>query len=247
MTSIVKMKVPTDGRNNPIQRAMGFPIPLNTIYLGSATKFVDIFDLSLPKYSLRAFTGISIRNPSASSSIILAFGQDFADTPSIIVEPQQYFTFDQLTYGASVFDDSDLVYCTKIRAKLDLAQGVFASATIGYGVSGNPTDQMTVEVNGKIYEFSADASKDPGSHVLVPIGASADLTWTSFRDEINANEQALTASIDTGTDVVTLTSNYGGSSGDGLVIVDGASPTGAVFSGNTAGGSGGVLPTFHIW
>jgi hypothetical protein len=106
---------------------------------------------------------------------------------------------------------------------------------------------MLVDVNGKIYEFSDDNSKDPANDVKVDIGASDDDSWTNFVNAVLANEQAILPSIDTGANVVTLTSRYGGAFGDGLVVADGATPTGAVFSGNTAGGTGGVAAIFNIW
>lgn len=242
-----KMTVPLDGRQNPINRAMGLPIPKDEILLGSDQKYVDIYDLSAQNYSPRAFTGMSVVNPSGVSKIYIAMGGDFSENKVLIVSPQQFFTIDNLSYGPGIFDDSSGLRVTKIRAKLEISEGVFASATIDYSGSGNPVDGMTFDINGKIYEFSADMSKDPGNNVLVPISGSGDATWTTFMTKVNASEQAVTATIDTGLDIVTITSNYGGAYGDGLVVADGAVPSGAVVSGNLAGGSGGLNPIFHIW
>jgi len=47
---------------------------------------------------------------------------------------------------------------------------------------------------------------------------------------------------------VTITSNGGGTDASGYATADGAVPTGAVFSAAVlGGGSGGVVPIFHIW
>lgn len=249
MSEDPRIALPKDANAVPIQRAMGQPIAsAEGFSLGSNVSFVDIFNLENQSFFARAFTGLSIQNPSASNHIILSIGQPFSTYRHVVCPPQQFFVLDNLTFGPGIIDDTTGEKATRVRAKLqDVQEGTFATATINYSGSGQPSDQMTVEVNGLIYEFSDDLSKEPGSSVRVPIGVDADATWTNFVAAIIANEQALTPSIDTGADIVTLTSNYGGAYGDGLVIQDGATPTGATFSGNTAGGTGGAVPIFHIW
>jgi hypothetical protein len=226
---------------------MGMPIfgdgriinqPTKDLYLGSDTEFVHIFDLQAPASKNRMFIGIHVFNPSSTARIEIVGGaaDEVGPPHDIVIPPLTFLTFDLMTFGIGARDLSKGIRIDYIRAKLNLAAGVLGSATIDYSGSGQPSDGELVNVNGKVYEFSDDQSKVPANDFRVDIGASADITWT-----------ALDVTIDTGLDIVTLTSNYGGVLGNDIPISDGATPTGAVFSGNTAGGSGGVQPTIHIW
>jgi hypothetical protein len=229
---------------------MGAPLATPQIPVAFAlgsTSFVDVFDLTAPIYAGRSFIGMSVHNPSSGSRIVIGFGKAFNTDQDLVIRPNSTFVLDAMNFGPVTNDQSKGENTTHIRAALDVAQGTPASATIGYGGSGNPTDGMLVNINGKIYEFSDDNSKNPANDVKVDIAASADLTWQNFVNEVLANEQALLPTIDTGADTVTVTSRYGGAFGDGLVVADGATPTGAAFSGNTSGGSGGVPAIINIW
>ena len=248
MSNDVVIRIPNDANQRPINRAMGIPIASPLAFrLGSSTKFVDLFDLVSGNLDRRAFTGFSVENPGAQA-VILSFGPEFSENRSVRVGPTSFMSLDNQTFGTIVLDDTTLERVTRVRAKLEASDdGVFSFATIDYSGSGNPADEQTIEINGKIYEFSNDMSKAPSHDYLVEIGASDDDSYNNLLILVNSVEQALTATINTGTDLLTLTSNYGGAYGDGLVVVDGSNPTGAAFSGNTSGGSGGVLPVIHIW
>lgn len=242
-----KLLLPKDSRNDVINRAMGVPIPSAEGLLLGPDRFATIFDLTVEAMFARVFIGLSIQNPSTSASIILSIAEPFSQQRDIVCPPNQFFTFDNLTFGPGIIDDTTGKRCNAVRAKLSFAQGVDSSATIDYSGSGNPTDGMLIEVDGKVFEFSDDLSKDPVHDALIPLGATADDSWTYACNVINNTIQGVTATIDTGTDIVTISSNYGGAFGDGVVIQDGSVPTGATFSGNTTGGSGGVPAIFHIW
>lgn len=240
-------RLPLDKHGHPIQKGMGVPLVTPSSLLLGVNKFVDVIDLSLAKYEERIFHGIMIENLSSSFSMSVSLGESFSTDEDLVIQPSKGYAFDGLLFGPNEKELSKDQLVTKIRARINGTVGTAASATIDYSGSGNPSDGETVNVNGKVYEFSSDASKTPSNDYLVTIGGTADTSWTNFMNQVNAKEQALTVTIDTGTDTVTLTSNYGGAYGDGLVIADGATPTGAIFSGNTAGGSGGVGLICHVW
>ncbi len=233
--SDIKVGIPTDARGNPFDRAQDLPIVCDDKILGSATKYADIFDLN--QYPDRAFIGILVRNPSASESIQIAIGDEFTTAKCIVVSPNSYFALDDQFFGSPAGHN-------RLRAKLDVASGTLASGTFSYAAT-QPANGNTVVINGTTYEFSSDASAAPGN-IYVQIGASADASWTNLMNAVNATDQAVTASINTGTDVLTITSNYGGSTGNAIGIstaIGGVTVSGA----NLAGGVGGVLPVFHIW
>lgn len=245
MAEPITTKQPLDANGNVIARAMGVPKVAEPT-LVSDTKFVDIFDLSSAAMVNRVFTSIAVRNPSGSSEIEVAFGPSFASTRHIVCGTSQFFVLDSMMFGPSVEDQETGLKTLKVRAKLKsgTAQGTAASATIIYTI--NPTDGHAFEINGTTYEFCEDGSVSDQSFVKIDIKASADLTWTEAVAIINATEQAVTASINTGTDTVTITSVAGGSAAAAITTAD--ISTGATFSGATLSGqAGGVTPTFHIW
>jgi hypothetical protein len=239
----IAVNVPTDNKGNAVDRAMGLPVVCDSIYLGSATKYADIFDLS--DYPQRAFTGLHVRNPDAGLSIHIAIGDNFETDKCLSIPPSSNFILDEQLFG----DTSGHV---KFRAKLSGTSGTLASGTYNYDNTGaptNPADGDTVTINGTVFEFSSDMSAVVG-RVKVDIKATADLTWTELVSVVNANEQSVTLSIDTATNIVTVTSNYGGTTGNAITIVASAGLTGAgvvVSAATLAGGANGVLPTFHIW
>lgn len=241
-----RIAIPRDANGQSVSRAQGLPLVRDEIWLGSE-KYVDIFNLEGDKFKNRAFIGIAIENPSASNEIWIAMGGPWEDEKDIVVTRSQLLAFDNLTYGPTV---ADFVHSglkvTRIRARLANATGTLATGEIVY--SANPTNGMLVEVGEFEFEFSDDASAAPG-RVRVDIGADADESWTNFVSVVNQTEQAVTASIDTGTDTVLITSNYGGVTGNGFKVKDGSNPTGATFpvGDELSGGEGGVAPIFHIW
>jgi hypothetical protein len=254
-----RFRLPQDANSDVIDRAMGMPIladgaiigqPTKRLILGRSDVFVDIFDLTQPPVQTRMFVGIHVANNSAASEIQIVGGEAGVTSVhgDIIVPTQSFYTFDKMTFGSGARDFTKDVRVNVLRARLSAAAGVDASATIIYTVPGQPADQDTLTIHDKIYEFSNDESKQPGNNVLVAIGGSADATWTNLTNAINANEQAVRASIVVGTDTITIESNYGGTLGNGIVVADGT--TGATFSGNlgsVAVGTGGVQPLIHIW
>ena len=238
-------QIPKDASGVAFDRAMGIPIVKDSIILGSATKWVDIFDISA--YSNRAFIGMMIYNPSATLDLKLALTDAFGTDHCITAKPQQLMVFDDLSFGPGFSDIALAKAVSKIRGILSSASGTLASMTITYAAS--PANGKCVKLNGIVYEFSSDQSVAPG-RIKVNIGVSADDTWTNLVTAVNATDQSLTLTIDTGTNVVTVTSNYGGNSLIPTVDGDegGANTTGETFSGaTTSGGSGGVTPTIHIW
>jgi hypothetical protein len=242
--ALASVNLPKDDSGNVINRAMGTPVVEYQKYLSSATKFADIFDLTSTALANRVFCGIAIRNPSATVSILIAIGDNDASSACIVVPPSTFIAFDNQSFG-NIFDEVDAAksIAKKVRARLDTLTGTLASGTIIY--AGQPTNGQYLEVNGTEYEFTSDASAETG-RVAVTIGASADLTYTALVTAINNNDFNVTASINTGTDTVTITANIGGTTGNAITIADG--DTGATFSGATlASGAGGVLPQIHIW
>jgi hypothetical protein len=224
---------------------MGSPLVVDTAVLVSATDFVDIFDFTAESQKNRVFTSMAIRNLSAVSTVEVAFGEPFANIKNVVCGTQEFMILDQLMFGPSVRDEITGTFTTKIRARINPAQGTPATGTITY--VANPTDQQRVVINGIIYEFSNDMSISPTlSDFGVQIGATADITWSNLTTVINANDQAVRASFAVG--VVTITSVAGGAAANAITIADGVPATGAVFSGATlSGAAGGVTPVIHIW
>jgi hypothetical protein len=237
--------IPKDAEGKKIHRAMSAPLVEYQKMLGSGSVFADIFDLTLSQLAERVFAGFHVSNPSPTRSIHLSLTEAFGSNLCCVVPPQREFALDQQTFGQSIYDEYHGVRLSHVRAKLDALDGTLASGTIIY--SGNPTDGQKVIINGITYEFDSTGSVLSTS-TPVTIAGSADLTWTNLVNAVNAADQAVTASINTGADTVTITSNYGGTYGNSTTISDGVPGTGATFSGATlAGGAGGVLPVFHIW
>jgi hypothetical protein len=240
MSKDIKDTVPQSSK----LRSMGKPrVTPAGFKIGSSTKFVDVFDLRDDSY--RTMIGISIFNPG-SYDMILSIGKAFSEHRDIVVPSQQFSTFDNITFGDGASDNASDENLSHIRAKMGTDEGTFATATIDYSGSGQPANGQLVNIGPYVYEFSSDENVNDGN-TYVEIGVSADDSWTNLVNAINVKDQAVTASIDTGLDVVTITSNYGGDYGNGYVVADGASPTGAVFSGNLAGGIGGVAAVVHVW
>lgn len=243
-----KVIAPLDQRGIPIHRAMGMPIVVRDRYLSSSSDWAILYDLSAEKYLSRVFQGLSVENTSQTSRIILAWVDNLMDTPieTLDIGTQQFLTLDLMQFGPGIIDDSEEKRVRYILGKLDVAQGTQASGTINYSVSGNPSDGEEIEIAGYTIEFSSDASKSPSADLLIPILASADLTWSALVTEFNAFQRQVRLSINTGTDLVTVTALIGGTTGNAIEIADVS--TGAVFSGATlASGAGGVLPYCHIW
>lgn len=238
---------PVDQRSIPIYRAMGLPILQKSVILGDDTNWAILYDLSASKYRTRVFQGLSIENTSQSSRVILAWVEELMDTPNQMLDvgTQQFLTLDYLAFGPGTIDDSEEKRLKYILGRLDVAQGTQATGTIDYSGSGQPADQETVTINGIIYEFSDDASKQSSSDYIVTIGASADDTWTNFVTQLNLTQRYVVGSINTGTDVVTLTAIEAGTRGDAITMATSGSAT---LSGATlGGGAGGVTPICHIW
>lgn len=241
--SDLRLQQPKDADGKIINRAMGAPIVADNINISQSAKYVDIFNLS--SYAHRVFHGISVFNPSPTFYVQVAIGGEFDTTKNITVPPNCMLAFDNQSFGSALYDETLAKKCTRVRAKIDGNTGILSSATISYAAT-QPLDQDTVIINGTTYEFSSDKSAAPGN-VKVDIGVSADATFTNLVSVVNANDQGVTLTIDTTADIVTVTSNYGGTYGDGTQVAAGVGMAGIVFSGNTTGGAGGVVPVFHIW
>lgn len=240
------MQLPVDATGKHINRAMGVPLLSYQKYLGSAIKAVDLIDLDTDSRQDRVFNGIHVRNPGAGATVYILLTDAFGTDVAIACPPQTNLAFDGQCFGPGVLDETLGKKITKVRGLLSVATGVLASGTIDYSGSGNPADGNQFDVNGVTYEFHNDGSVSSDSVVPVAIGLSADASWTNAIAAINGYDQGVTATINTGTDIVTITSNYGGTTGNAIAIADVS--TGATFSGATlAGGSGGVLPIIHIW
>ena len=237
-----RVRVPRDADGNPMHRAMGVPILINNVKLGT-TSFVDI--LNLKNYNDRVFIGLMISNPSSAANIEIAFGEEGVNTSSIVCTTASNIVFDNLTFGG-VVDDSTGKHCKVLRARVTIPQGLTSTGSIIY--SGNPTDGQTIQVGTKIYEFSDDRSPKPG-HIRVDIGITEDVSWTNFAAQLNDHEQALAATLDAATNTVEVQSLYGGDyleTTTPLLFSDGPNPTGVTFV-QLNGGTGGVVPIIHLW
>ena len=148
----------------------------------------------------------------------------------------------------STFEGSFARGSTALLTELDTLNT--GAATAGADITSiilvPSADGQTVDVGGTIYEFSDDESVPDGRR-YVAIGASEDDSWNNFAAAVTSFDQNVRASNNPGANTVTIESNYGGDYGDGYVVADGPTPTGATFSGNLAGGSGGVAVLVHIW
>ena len=111
-------KLPQDANNNPYNRSMGVPVCCNDKALGSATDFRDM--IAFPPG--RVFYGVMVENPSPSTRIEIAIGDDFADQVCMSILPQGLVTFDNQTFGAYLDEDNGDIQ-TKLRAKLSAASG----------------------------------------------------------------------------------------------------------------------------
>lgn len=246
MTASNKMFVPTDANGNVLNRSMGIPVASKR-FVTSHEHWCDLIDLS--DYGARVFIGMNIKNTSGLTNVMISFDEEDVgdETENIIVGPQEAHAYDNLTFGPGVNDFSTGTRTRKIRVKLDGSSdsGSLSSATIVYGA--NPSDEQTVKINGNVYEFSADQSVAPG-RIKVDIGADADETYTNLINAIAANDGNAVGEIDTATSTVTIYCTKGGTDGDGMEVADGdVNPTGATFSGNTTGGSGGISVVVNIW
>ncbi len=159
-------------------------------------------------------------------------------------------TIDNLTYGPGIVDVYTQTKCTNIRAVLSATAGTAASGTITYTTA--PADGNCVYLNGVVYQFETVNSATVSGYVKVVNSATANTAWTNLKNAINLQDQAVTATINTGTGVVTLTSNYSGVYGNSYTIADGdasaAHTTGATFSSaNLASGANGTIPVVTIW
>lgn len=241
-----KMQQAVDQRGHVITRSMGLPIAFDDIYLGLSDRWAILFDFTDAGSQARVFTGISVENPSASSVIQLAQVNALMDTPVqfLSVGVQQFFTLDFLQFGPTITDETEQRVCNYILGKLNVAQGTQASGTLSYAAA-NPADGETVTINGIVYQFCDDLSTSNPSYYKVDIGASADASYTNLVNRINLTQRYVYATIDTGTDIVTLESNWGGTSGNAITLATttSATPSGATLSG----GTGGVLGSYHVW
>lgn len=248
---------PTDEHGNALIRSMGLPAVTDSIPLGGAN-YVDLFDLS--SYGDRVFIGCSIINPDASNAIYIAMGNDFCGSANKVLScpKNTSVTFDSLTFGYGIVDQITGVKAKKVRAILSATTGVLATGTFTYSGSGNPTNGQGVTINGVVYGFYTNTNAPGVSVVPVAIGASAATTWGNLLtvlnnrtagnqiNGINYGEQAVVAT--NGSSILTLTAAYPGAFGQ-VTIADGG--TGVTSTGATvaalSSGSGGTIPTIHIW
>lgn len=241
-----KLQQAVDQRGHVITRSMGLPIAFDDLYLGLSSRWAILFDFTDAGSQARVFTGIAVENPSASSVIQLAQVESLMDTPAqfLSIGIQQFFCLDFLQYGPTITDETQQKKCNYILGKLNVAQGTQASGTLSYAAA-NPADGETVTINGIVYEFCDDLSASDPTYYKVDIGADADASYTNLVNRINLTQRYVYATINTGTDVVTLEANWGGTSGDAITLATttAATPSGAVLSG----GAGGVLGKFHVW
>jgi len=227
---------------NSVPRSMGKPRVTPLGFRIGGTTFVDVFNFNDDTF--RTYVGMSIYNPG-SVDLIVSLGRAFSGYRDIVVPPSQFAAFDNITMGCGARDNITDETLSHVRAALASPSGTPASATIGYAAA-QPSNEELINIGTKVYEFSSDESVN-GDNIYVEIGVDADASYTNLVAAIIGEDQSLTASVDTGTDVVTVTSNYGGTYGNGVVCADGATPTGATFSGNLAGGTGGIAVSVHVW
>lgn len=259
MTNVQRFLLPQDANNDPVDRAMGFPIvatgdvigqPSKTFALGRSDNYYLMYDLTTALLRDRQFVGIHLFNRAAAIDLHVVATDNLVSTPAkpdIIVPALTFHTFDKMTFGTGAYDLTKKVGVKYLLARLSGASGSFSTATIDYSGSGQPADGETVVVGTKTFEFSTDLHPTPGN-IEVQIGATADDSWNNFATVVTANVQEVRVSNNPGADLVTVEANYPGLMGSDIVVADGS--TGAVFSGNTGSvvvGAGGVEPIIHIW
>ena len=231
-------KLPQDANNNPFNRSMGTPVCCTTKIVGSSTQFRDMISLDPG----RVYLGIMIENPSLTKRLQIAIGNDWASTTCIDLLPQGLATFDGQTFGFFADESTGIEQSTKLRAKLNAPEGTLATGT--FTNSGQPSDAQTILINGIIYEWSADGSVVPG-RVRVPILGTAALSYAQLRDRINDNDPNIIASL--AGNILTITSNLGGSDGNQIPISIGTTSNVVASAAFLSGGTGGVTPIIHIW
>jgi hypothetical protein len=80
--------------------------------------------------------------------------------------------------------------------------GSHDTGTVTY--TGVPNDGDTITIGGATYEFDNDCVVAPGN-IVVLLDLSADQTFTNLTNTINSTSSQVSASINTGTNVVTIT------------------------------------------
>jgi hypothetical protein len=256
-----KFEAPNDAKGLPWLRAMGHPLLWDGKgkNLGVTNNWVTLFDLSA--YGDRIFTGIELYNPSSTISIYVAFEPAAgSESKILIVETQSSLSIDEITFGPGFMDPVTGKIAKLIRAIAGSSSGTAASGTITY--TTKPTDGNQVSINGTnnyIFVSALDGRASAAATyfnlgtgvVQVLIGATKDTAYTNLVAAIIANDLTLTASVNTGTGVVTVTCLFSGTGGNSDVFADGTSATGSTFSGSgtLASGSntGAILVDAHIW
>lgn len=164
------------------------------------------------------------------------------NSPELLVEGTVN-TLENTAVPVVITTSVDTAYVAQAATVVDITETVAYSNNTDIDA---PSDGDTVTINGTVFEFCNDQSTSDPDYVKVDINAAdQEVSWQNLVTAINNNEQAVTASIDTTTNIITITANYGGTSGNGIQVE--SDVTGVVVSGNTASGANGILPTFHIW
>ncbi len=254
-----KINMPTDTHGNPINRAQGVPICVDDALAGVSGYWAPVIDLRDPQYASRVFVGLSVENPSATIKIKVAMATlnpdgSLLETLQVAnVDVSSKYVFDQLLFGPGVNDiNGRRISMILIKPASDTGTADFdsftyatadippAGSTIIMGPSGNQRTFRFVEVLG---------SGLAANEFEVLIGASADATWTAFVAACNLKEPRVTASINTGSNTVTITSNMGGNYWNAsYLLANGSVSPGAVYAaGLLDGGSGGIAVVAHVW
>jgi hypothetical protein len=104
-----------------------------------------------------------------------------------------------ITYSGTPIDATGVILGGETY-EFDL--GSHDTGTISY--TGDPNDGDTITIGGATYEFDNDCIVAPGN-IVVLLDLSPDQTFTNLTNAINATSSQVTASINTGTNVVTIT------------------------------------------
>lgn len=239
MTSDVNLRQARDADGAVINRAMAIPSLIQDVYLGKANQWVDLVEMSPAD---RIFVGISVINQGATD-VYLAIGDDTANVANIRCIPNGLLVLDEQSFGPGCYDEVLGFNATKIRGMIKSNSGVLATGVLTY--TGQPANGEIVEINGVDYQFETVLGDLTNGNTPVLIGADADASFANL--VVAVTDQAVTLVQDTMAGTVTVTSNYGGATGNAITTTTTIPVNASWGAAALSGGTIGIAPIIHIW